>query len=149
LLPEEEIRERLIMSRGNLNPGEDDPNQPPSVRITPVPPASVSNPVTLTALVEDDGLPKRGPAPAPRPGAIRQAQTNTVAERPSGGLSVTWFEYRGPAKVTFDPPGPTAIARGQAVTTAHFSAPGTYVLRVVASDSALQTSADLTLTVKP
>ena len=26
LLPEEEIRERLIMSRGNLNPGEDDPN---------------------------------------------------------------------------------------------------------------------------
>src|SRR5437899_241820 len=57
LLPEEEIRERLIMTRGNLNRGEDDPNEPPSIRIAPVPPASVSSPVSLTALVEDDGLP--------------------------------------------------------------------------------------------
>jgi hypothetical protein len=149
LLPEGEIRERLIMSRGNLNPGEDDPNQPPSVRIAPVLPASVSSPVTLTALVEDDGLPRRRPAPAPRPGAIPQAQTNTAAERPRGGLSVTWFEYRGPDKVTFDSPGPIAVAGGEAVTTAHFPAPGTYVLRAVASDSALQTSADVTITVKP
>jgi hypothetical protein len=149
LSPDEEIRERLIMSRGNLNPGEDDPNQPPSVRIAPVPPASVSNPVSLTALVEDDGLPKPRAAPAPRAGAIPRAQTNSVAERPRGGLSVTWFEYRGPARVTFDSPGPIAVARGQAVTTAHFTVPGTYVLRAVASDSALQTSADVTITVKP
>jgi hypothetical protein len=149
LLPEEEIRERLIMSRGNLNPGEDDPNQPPSVRIAPVLPASVTTPVTFTALVEDDGLPKRRPAPAPRPGAIPQAQTNTVAERPRGGLSVTWFEYRGPAKVTFGSPGPIAVVGGQAVATAHFPEPGTYVLRAVASDSALETSADVTITVKP
>jgi hypothetical protein len=150
LLPEEEIRERLIMSRGNLNPGEDDPNQPPSVTIAPVPPsASVSSPVTLTALVVDDGLPKPRAARTPRPGAIPQAQTNSAAERPSGGLSVTWFQYRGPAKVTFDTPGPIAVAGGQAATTAHFPAPGTYVLRAMASDSALQTSADVTITVKP
>ena len=150
LLPEEEIRERLIMTRGNLNRGEDDPNQPPSIRIAPVPSASVSSPVSLTALVEDDGLPKpRAAAPAPRAGAIPQAQTNSAAERPRGGLLVTWFVYRGPAKVTFDSPGPIAVARGQAVTTAHFTAPGTYVLRAVASDSALQTSAAVTITVKP
>jgi hypothetical protein len=149
LSPEEEIRERLIMSRGNLNPGEDDPNQPPSVRIAPVPPASVSNPVSLTAFVEDDGLPKPRSAPASRAGAIPQAQTNSAAERPRGGLSVTWFEYRGPARVTFDSPGPLAVAGGQAVTTAHFTVPGTYVLRAMASDSALQTSADVTITVKP
>ena len=35
LLPEEEIIERLIMTRGNLSPGEDDPNKPPSVSIGP------------------------------------------------------------------------------------------------------------------
>jgi hypothetical protein len=149
LLPEEEIRERLIMSRGNLNPGEDDPNQPPSVRIAPVPPASVSNPVSLAAFIEDDGLPKPRAAPPPRAGAIPKAQTNSAAERPRGGLSVTWFEYRGPARVTFDPPGPIAVAGGQAVTTAHFTVPGTYVLRATASDSALQTSADVTVMVKP
>jgi hypothetical protein len=57
--------------------------------------------------------------------------------------------YRGPARVTFDPAGPLAVAGGQAVTTAHFTVPGTYVLRAMASDSALQTSADVTITVKP
>jgi len=150
LLPDEEIRERLIMTRGNLNRGEEDPNEPPSIRIAPVPTGSVSSPVSLTALVEDDGLPKpRAAAPAPRAGAIPQAQTNSAAGRPRGGLSVTWFVYRGPAKVTFDSPGPIAAVRGQAVTTAHFTAPGTYVLRAVASDSALQTSAAVTITVKP
>ena len=51
--------------------------------------------------------------------------------------------------MTFDPAGPIAVAGGQAVTTAHFTAPGTYVLRAMASDGALQTSADVTITVKP
>src|SRR5229473_3450321 len=55
---EEEILERLIMTNGNLNPGEDDPNKPPSVTIAPVTSASVTSPVSLTALVADDGLPK-------------------------------------------------------------------------------------------
>ena len=85
LLPEEEILERLIMTRGNLNPGEDDPNQPPSVSIAPVPAASVANPVSLTALVTDDGLPKPRPPREPRPGAIPPAQTNSAAARPKVG----------------------------------------------------------------
>jgi hypothetical protein len=148
LLPEEEIIERLIMSRGNLSPGEDDPNQPPSVSIAPVAGAAVGSPVRLSALVTDDGLPKPRPPREPRPGGIPQAQTNAAVARPAAGLFVTWFEYRGPAKVTFDTEGPLAVANGQAVTTAHFSAPGTYVLQALASDGALQTRADVTITVK-
>jgi len=144
---EEEMLERLIMTRGNLNPGEDDPNKPPTVRIAAVPPVNVSSPVTLTALVTDDGLPKPRPPKVPRPGTIPQAQTNSAAERPPAGLSVTWFEYRGPAKVTFDSAKSIPVSNGQAATVAHFSAPGTYVLRAMASDSALATSSDVTVVV--
>jgi hypothetical protein len=147
LLPEEEILERLIMTRGNLSPGQDDPNRPPSVSIAPVASANVANPVTLTALVTDDGLPKPHAPRELRPGGIPQAQTNNAEARPKAGLSVSWVEYRGPAKVTFDETGPIAVTNGQAVTTAHFSAPGTYVLQAVASDGALQTSASVAITV--
>jgi hypothetical protein len=148
LVPEEEIIERLIMTRGNLSPGEDDPNKPPSVSIAPVSSATLGSPVTLTALVTDDGLPKPRPPREPRPGGIPPAQTNSAAPRPRSGLFVTWFEYRGPAKVIFDTEGPIAVTNGQAVSTAHFSAPGTYVLQAVATDGALQTRADVTITVK-
>jgi len=149
LLLEEEILERLIQTGGNLNPGEDDPNKPPSVTLAPVASANVASPVTLTASVTDDGLPKPQPPRAPRPGTIPQAQTNNAAERPRAGLSVTWMQYRGPAKVTFDSTGPIAVTNGQAVTAAHFTTPGTYVLRATASDGALSTSADVAITVIP
>ena len=49
LLPVEEITERIVMTSGNLNPGEDDPNKPPTVAVAPVPSVSVNTPVTLTA----------------------------------------------------------------------------------------------------
>ena len=149
LMPEEEILERLIQTHGNLNPGEDDPNKPPSITIAPVPPAEVTSSVRLTALVSDDGLPKPRPAPKPRPGVIPQAQTNTATGPRPPGLSVKWFEYRGPAKVTFESAGPMAVSNGKAVTTARFAEPGTYVLRATADDGALSTSTDVTITVKP
>ena len=149
LIPEEEILERLIQTHGNLNPGEDDPNKPPSITIAPVPPVESTGSVQLTALVSDDGLPKPRPAPTPRPGAIPQAQTNTATGIRPSGLSVKWFEYRGPAKVTFESAGPIAVNNGKAVTTAHFAEPGTYVLRAMADDGALSTSTDVTITVKP
>jgi hypothetical protein len=147
LMPEEEILERQIQTGGNLNPGEDDPNHPPTIAIVPVPSARLVSPVTLTALVTDDGLPKPRPPRAPRPGAVPQAQTNSAAPRRPIGLTVTWMEYGGPAKVTFDSQGPTAVTSGQAVTTAHFTEPGTYVLRGTASDGALSTSANVTVEV--
>jgi len=143
LTREEEIIERLIMSHGNLSRGEDDPNKPPSVTIAPVSSASLAAPLALTALVTDDGLPKPKPPPPVRPGA----QTNNVV-RPKAGLSVSWMEYRGPAKVTFESAGPIAVNNGQAVTTARFAAPGTYVLRATASDGALATTSDVTILVK-
>ena len=149
LIPEEEILERLIQTRGNLNPGDDDPNKPPSITIEPVPPTGRTSPVQLIALVSDDGLPKPRPARAASAGAIPQAQTNTAAGIRPPGLSVKWFEYRGPAKVTFDSSAPIPVSNGRAVTTARFAAAGTYVLRATADDGALSTSADVTITVTP
>jgi hypothetical protein len=148
LLPEEEMLERLIMTRGNLNPGEDDPNKPPRITIAPVAPANAASPVTLTAMVTDDGLPMPRPPRAPKPGAIPQAQTNNAAERPTAGLTVRWSQYGGPAKVTFDSAEAIPVKDGRAVTAAHFTAPGTYVLRAAASDGALTVTSDVTVTVK-
>jgi len=145
LLPTEEITERIIMTRGNLNPGEDDPNKPPVIKINPIASVSVANPVSLTALVTDDGLPK--PRAAPKAHTPGTGQINiTTGSRPRG-LNVTWFEYRGPAKVTFEPAGPITVSDGAAVSTAHFREPGTYVLRATANDGALSTITDVTITV--
>jgi hypothetical protein len=146
LSPDEEITERFIMTGGNLTLGEDDPNQPPSVSIAPVASVTLGSPVTLTALVADDGLPKPRPPRSPRPGGIPQAQTNSVAAR--AGLFVTWSEYRGPAKVIFATEDPIAVTNGQAVATARFYVPGTYVLEADAADGALQTSAQVSVTVE-
>jgi hypothetical protein len=148
LLPEEEITERMIMTRGGLFPGDDDPNQPPEIKISPVVAASAGQPVKLTAVVTDDGLPKPRAPRAPKPGAA-PAQSNGAGARPRGGLTVSWMEYRGPAKAAFESAGPLAVNNGQAVTTAQFSEPGIYVLRATASDGALSTKAEITVVVKP
>jgi hypothetical protein len=149
LLPDAEILERTIMARGNLNPGEDDPNRPPTVSITPVNNATVSAPVTLTAMVTDDGLPKPRVPRTPRPEATKgQAQINTSGRLLPTGLNVTWYQYGGPAKAEFDSVGPMPVSNGQASTTVRFTAPGTYVLRALASDGALQKPAEVTVTVK-
>jgi len=148
LLPVEEITERIVMTRGNLNPGDDDPNRPPSITLAPIAAASVSSPLALTALVTDDGLPKPRPPPKPRSGSAPAGQINISTGSRPRGLTVTWLEYRGPAKVVFDPTSPIAVSEGKAVTTAHFTAPGTYVLRATASDGALSTPIDIAVTVK-
>jgi len=147
LQPDEEILERQIMTRGNLSPGLDDPNKPPSVSIAAAGGASVDQPLTLTALVTDDGLPKPR-VPKARPAVnTGKAQTNSAAERPRIGLNVTWLQYRGPAKVTFDDTGAILVSSGQAVTKAHFPEPGVYVLRATANDGELSTTGDITISV--
>jgi hypothetical protein len=146
LQSQEEILERLIMTRGNLSPGLDDPNQPPSITIAPVGTVLVGTTMTLVARVTDDGLPKpRVPkaSPAAEPG---KAQTNSTTA-PRLGLNVTWFEYRGPGRVVFGNADPILVRDGTAVTTAHFSVPGTYVLRATANDGELSTTTDITLNV--
>lgn len=80
------------------------------------------NPVTLDAWVTDDGKART----KPRPG-------QPLAR-------VTWSKYRGPGIVTFSnatPPVDKAVV-GQFVkstTTATFSAPGKYLLRVLVNDT--------------
>jgi hypothetical protein len=147
LQSDEEIIERLIMTRGGLSPGLDDPNKPPSVSIAPVQGAKVGSPATLTAMVTDDGLPKPR-VPKAKPAVENtKAQSNTSAARPRLGLNVAWYQYRGPAKVVFDNNGPILVQNGEAVTTARFTAPGTYILRATANDGELSVTSEITIDV--
>src|SRR5262245_16828371 len=73
----------------------------------------------LDGTVSDDGLPN-----------------------PPGAVTTTWSKVSGPGTVTF--------GNANAVdTTASFSAAGSYVLRLTVSDSALQASDDISITVNP
>ena len=108
--------------------------------------------VTLTVLASDDGIPGPDPEAAERrggrrgrPGPNRQNIVNPRAAV-ADGIAVTWLHHRGPGVVEFQPIVPPII-NGKAVTTARFSEPGFYVLRAVADDTVLTTTADVTVTV--
>jgi hypothetical protein len=157
LLPVEEINEKIIASGGNSVPfGDEDPNKPPTISVAPVSHATVSTPATLTATVADDGLPKPRVAPvapartatAAAGGRIERQLNSSGPARPRG-LTVRWFEYRGPAKVTFEPDGAIPVAGGTATTTARFAAPGTYTLVGTANDGQLSQRTTVTVTVTP
>jgi RHS repeat-associated protein len=60
----------------------------------------------------------------------------------SSSLTATWTRVSGPGSVTF-------VNNGALSTVASFSAAGTYVLRLSASDGSLSTADDLTITVQP
>jgi hypothetical protein len=151
---EEEIIPRVIMTRGGLSPGLDDPNKPPSVSIAPVANATVGTPVNITALISDDGLPKPRIPKARAETPPGKAQTNSAGGGRRAGLAVTWFEYRGPAKVTFSSSEPIRVGApgepitdGKAQVAAQFPESGTYVLRATADDGGLVTTADVTINV--
>ena len=90
--------------------------------------------------------------------------------RKSNGLHLSWFHYRGPGAVHFDPPqiktwedlnvganspwapvwfAPPLPADGRITTTVTFDAPGTYQLRARADDGPATTDEDVTVTVTP
>jgi hypothetical protein len=150
LLPAQEISERIVMSNGNLDPGQGDPNEPPSLQVAPIRDAGTSNPVTLTASVVDDGLPKPQPPRSPRPAATGDfgAQVDRAGSGPPRGLTISWLQYGGPAKVAFERTGPIAVKDGKVAVSARFAKPGTYRLRATASDGALSTTTDVTITVR-
>jgi len=82
---------------------------------------TVGSPLPITVWVADDAK------------ALTRLRTAAV--------SVGWSKFRGPGAVTFAPEKPevektegAAAFNGRATTTAIFSAPGEYVLRVVAND---------------
>lgn len=156
LVPAYEKSERFIVTNNSTGIvfGEEDLNQPPTLAIPATLSASVATPLTLAADVTDDGLPKPRPVPAPKPAAPPteasrfQSQRNNSNPRPQiVGSRVTWLEYRGPAKVTFETPT-VMVADGKAVTTAQFSAPGTYTLFATAFDGKLSTRKQVVVTVK-
>jgi hypothetical protein len=112
--------------------------------------ASVGQPLALTAIASDDGIP---PAPKTPSRSSRYAWY---------GLRVAWLVDRGAAPVTFDPPqfkvypdsasnspwtpgwaAPPVPAGGRYAVTATFSAPGEYVLRAMAHDGGLASTADV------
>jgi hypothetical protein len=78
--------------------------------------ARVSVPTTITVWATDDG--------------VRKAR---AAQRPAR-LGVVWSKYRGPGAVTLSEIAPAIDETAKAVTTATFSEPGEYVLRVLAWD---------------
>jgi hypothetical protein len=108
--------------------------------------------VTLSARVTDDGLPKLRPVAAAPPTAGAGgfgAQINTSAARPRE-TTLSWLQYSGPAKVVFGHADALPVISGQAVTTATFTAPGTYKLIGSASDPGrLSTKVTLDVTVMP
>jgi len=151
LLAAEEISERVVMSNGNYDPGQDDPNEPPSIKIASPQTATVGTPLTISATVIDDGLPKPRPISSPKPAAGTGgfgAQVNSSGGSRPRGLTLSWYQYGGPGKAIFENSGPIAITNGQGVTKVQFSQPGTYALRAKADDGALSTSVDVIVIVK-
>jgi hypothetical protein len=140
--------------------------------------AKVGQPLTLSAHVTDDGVPK----PRPRGAFIdrsRNAEIKDLRMIPpiqvtvgsATGLWVACYLFRGPNdKIHFDPPQPKtwedtraggnsqwspmwqaapAPADGKWTVQVTFDEPGTYVLRWHASDGALWADEDITVTVTP
>lgn len=130
-------------------------------------------PLTLIARASDDGNPKFGPSAARVPGSGGDRSYNPPRQgilTNAVGLRLSWFVYRGAGKVTFSPEQakvwqdtrpdanspwapywvtPQAPPDGKWKVEATFGAPGTYVLRCLASDGALVTYDDLKFNVSP
>lgn len=83
--------------------------------------AAVKQPLTIAVWATDDG----------------KASGSVASEGRAGvPVTLTWFLHQGPADVTFNPAAPpVGRTDNKATTTATFSAPGNYVLRVRANDA--------------
>ena len=114
--------------------------------------ATVGTPLTLTVWATDEGpkinIPEgrgRGRGAAGRgaaaaagaPGAPAAAAAAPPEFTPPPPIAVTWTMFRGPGAVKLENPKPKVAVDdgGKATTTATFSAPGEYVLRVQGNDS--------------
>ena len=134
-------------------------------------------PVVLVAVVRDDGVPKASSRTSSLASAGTQSASHPEWTPPwritvgsATGLRVSWYLYRGSGPVSFDPlqakvwedtrdganspwanrwVTPPTPADGRYEVRVTFDEPGTYVLRCLASDGALGTSADRTITVTP
>jgi hypothetical protein len=128
---------------------------------------TAGQPVSLTAFVIDDGKPTRVSMPAPV-AAEQRGGAGGGTPNSATGLRLSWYVYRGPNKVTFDPlqikewedhrdgayspwaagfATPPTPEGGKWVVRATFAEPGTYVLRCFASDGGLSASENVTFVV--
>jgi hypothetical protein len=84
---------------------------------------TVSQPVVISVWVEDPKAPDEVPLPTP------------FLPRAAAVATISFHAFRGPGKVTFDKPRIPAEKQGDMVSSsATFSAPGEYVVRVQAND---------------
>jgi len=154
------IDEQVISMNRSGGGSPDAPNQPPMLRVPEIEQkrtVALAEPLALSAVIADDGIPKPRAAPPSRPPGRRNAL----------GLRLNWILYRGPAPVEIDPfirpyvtetltiedhtPGwtpPPVPPDGKVATTVKFKQPGTYVLRAIADDGYLFSTEDVTVTVE-
>ena len=130
--------------------------------------AKVGQPVTLTAVVIDDGVPKVRPIPPERLQQLSKVPPYRPTVNKNLGLHLSWFVYRGAGKATFEPAqikvwedtrtganspwapiwiAPPVPEGGTYVTRVTFDEPGTYVLRARADDGALTSDDEVTIVV--
>lgn len=114
----------IVASSGNASASASRSWRPDVANQAPVVSAGADQNITLPATANLDGSVTDDGVPA------------------SGALVSTWSKVSGPGEVTF-------ANAAQPATTATFSADGTYVLRLTASDSELSGSDELTVTVNP
>ena len=142
--------------------GDANNNRPPVIRFSPTGPtgqgprgvtapairAQVATPVPLRVWATDDGI------------GSRIETTTARAGREGSGPSIYtgWVKHRGPGTVTFEEQRPHIEGReGQTATSATFSEPGEYILRVHVTDSSSEDGTDqccwtngfLSVTVEP
>ena len=158
--------------QGALGAGRSDPiiraNKAPVIRIEGDRSRRmrVGEPLALVAVASDDGVPK------PRRRRPSNPWRHPVQVTVGGvtGLRVSWYVYRSDGPVSFDPPqvkvwedtraganspwSPGWITHdpppdGGWGTEVVFDEPGTYVLRCLASDGAIGSAEDVTVTVAP
>jgi hypothetical protein len=156
LKPEYFIDDHIMMlNNANIRTLDSGQNKRPDLEIegSPARVAKVGEPLRLTAIASDDGIPKPRSSPG-NSGAL--------------GLRVAWFVYRGSGKVTFSPEqfkvnidyrgnspwtrgwkAPTIPRDGKYSVNVTFTEPGTFVLRAMAHDGGLDTTRDVTVTVQP
>jgi hypothetical protein len=146
-------------------------NQAPTLALKAPSTTTVSAPLKVTASVTDDGLPiikARGkiavgqetpptlvapkdqieiPVNVPSLGEGGRGGGRGRGGEPEQGVIVTWTVWRGPGAVTFSPALQRVVKSGDAVVTATFEKPGTYVLRAKANDTHRFVEKDVTVTV--
>jgi hypothetical protein len=169
----------MASETGALGPGSSSPtiraNKAPVVQIDgpKTRTAKVGQAVPLVAVVTDDGVPKAPGQGAPMPNPAQLARRSMMPPQritvgKSLGLHLSWFVYRGPGKVDFEPVqvkpwedtraganspwaplwiAPPLPTDNKWTASAIFSEPGTYVLRARADDGALMGDQELTVTV--